>query len=348
MTFNIRDPEVEANVAFKTRTVGGEQVGTHDIAQLPGTVESDIGTSRASLSSIVTALGSYLSTLAGTVTASRVAVDLSTTALTYLANLTGIATNIGTLAGAITSSVMAAATPDTTASGTLASVNDTVSVAVAGRRYAGVGCSSGFNGTIQAEYSYDSGTNWVTGSFLLASSGVVTSTALLIGSALNRAILIPAGATHVRVKVTVASSGSCTATVRATLAGQPYLPQLPMNLGMTSSASAVAVVLASDDTVKTNIATHLPPASPKLGQVTSIGTSSDVQFTTQALVKGMQIKNISTGGQALYVSQAATPTSTNSMVLLPGEWSNDIECTNVTAVFMRASATGAAACYSGR
>lgn len=91
----------------------------------------------------------------------------------------------------------------------------------------------------------------------------------------------------------------------------------------------------------------LGPATPKMDQVGSIGTSADVQFTSQVLVKGMAIKNIS-ATQTLYVKHVATPTSTNSMVLLPGEWSNDIECTNADQVYMRASAAGGAACYSGR
>lgn len=94
--------------------------------------------------------------------------------------------------------------------------------------------------------------------------------------------------------------------------------------------------------------TGAPSGGSFMGQVGSIGTAADVTFSSQALVHGMTIKNISASGELLYLSQAATPTSTNSYVLYPGETTPFIECTNANAIKMRSS-TGSAgmACYSG-
>ena len=65
------------------------------------------------------------------------------------------------------------------------------------------------------------------------------------------------------------------------------------------------------------------------------------------LVKGLRVKNISTSGQVLYVYHQATPTSSNCLPLLPGEWTNHLDATNANQVYMRASASGGAAAYDG-
>jgi hypothetical protein len=101
------------------------------------------------------------------------------------------------------------------------------------------------------------------------------------------------------------------------------------------------------DTLHTDLNTYLPPATSKIAQVGSIGTAADVQFSTQALVKGMWVRNSSTAGQLLYISMSATPTATNGWILAPGEITPFLDCINATAVFMRASAASGAASYFG-
>jgi hypothetical protein len=107
-------------------------------------------------------------------------------------------------------------------------------------------------------------------------------------------------------------------------------------------------LITSSNTALAQLHTDFGPGAPKIDQVGSIGTSADVQFATQTLTKGMSIKNVSTGGQTLYIKHSAGPTSSNSLLLAPGEWSDPIECTNANQVYMRASASGGAAAYSGR
>jgi hypothetical protein len=91
----------------------------------------------------------------------------------------------------------------------------------------------------------------------------------------------------------------------------------------------------------------VPSGGPKLNQNSDIDTGADRTFSSQALTRGMVIKNISASGQLLYISHAATPTSTNSFVLAPGEFSPFLECTNANVPLMRPSADNAAACYAG-
>jgi hypothetical protein len=107
------------------------------------------------------------------------------------------------------------------------------------------------------------------------------------------------------------------------------------------------------DTVETKLQSvidslGIPSGGPKMGQVTAIATGADSNFGSQALTRGMVIKNISSAGEKLYLSHAATPTSTNSYVLYPGETTPFIECSNANLIYMRSStgSTGAAS-YAG-
>ncbi len=269
--------------------------------------------------------------------------------------VTALGSYLSTIAGAISGGLMQAFAPDVTASATLTTTGDKVTLAMSGRQHASFAIGAGLTCTATAEASTDGGTNYST--VATYSFGSVPPAFGLLGSvsgsALSRGILVPPGTSHVQVRVTGGSpSGSATATLRATMAGDIYVNgQLPAALGPQAKASVLCTTLATDDPSLTKLDTlhtDLAPAGPKMDQVGSIGMSADVQFASKTLAKGMAIKNISTGGQSLYLKDVATPTSSNSCVLLPGEWSNDIECTNANAIFMRASASGGAACYSGR
>ena len=99
------------------------------------------------------------------------------------------------------------------------------------------------------------------------------------------------------------------------------------------------------DTIATN--QGVPSGGFKTGQNTDIDTGAAEQFGSQALTRGLYVKNISTSGQYLYLGPTSGVASTDGWVLAPGETSPFIEATNATAVYMLPSANNAAACYIG-
>ena len=146
------------------------------------------------------------------------------------------------------------------------------------------------------------------------------------------------------------ASGCAKRAVGTTLAG--YLDGVEGKLDTlhTDLATTLAGYL---DTVETKLQsvidnTGAPSGGVKVGYVGSIATGADSQFGSQALSQGMLVKNISTGGEVLYIDAAATPTATGAFHLYPGE-SVFFAVTNANQVYMRA-ATGSSsgkACYSG-
>jgi hypothetical protein len=137
--------------------------------------------------------------------------------------------------------------------------------------------------------------------------------------------------------------------VAVDLAATPLANLVTIAGAITSARMAVNVdttTTAKLDTLHTDIA----PATLYIEQITAIpaigGTAS--QFTSQTLVKGMVIRNCSTGGQLLYITKSATtPTATNSYVIAPGESTPFLECTNANAWKVLASAASGAACMAG-
>lgn len=81
-----KDPVAAAPLKMKSRMPADAIIPAHDVESLPGSVESDIGSSNG-----------FLATIAGAITANRMAVDLT-------AAVTGF---LQTLAGAITAARMA-------------------------------------------------------------------------------------------------------------------------------------------------------------------------------------------------------------------------------------------------
>lgn len=107
----------------------------------------------------------------------------------------------------------------------LGGLNQTSQVALAAQRGAQVFFATGtLNGGVVAEASFDGGTTWDQGAGdLLAAfqdpvTGVTSASRSFTGSDQAQAlgILVPAGATHVRVRVSSYTSGSTNATPRAT------------------------------------------------------------------------------------------------------------------------------------
>ena len=111
-------------------------------------------------------------------------------------------------------------TPDTVGSTTaINALNAAASVAMAGQNGAIFFLASGtLAATLTPEVSFDGGTTWSTAQFVNPTTGVVSLTSVHTNpnSATQLGILIPSGATHVRVRDSSHTSGTANGTVRAT------------------------------------------------------------------------------------------------------------------------------------
>lgn len=206
----------------------------------------------------------YLGTLAGTVADGRVAVDLHGT----------------TLSGDISAIVT-----DETATGTLALLNDAVTVAMEGRPYAGFAVGAGFSGQLTFEASLDGGTRWRSVQTYSPSTLPPTisgATMTVSGSADERGIIVPIGATHVRARVSTPTSGTCTATIRATVAGVVnVLPQLDSITNALGSYLATLAGAITSSRMAVDLATA-PTANlaALAGAVTSARMAVNVDSST--------------------------------------------------------------------
>lgn len=157
----------------------------------------------------------------GTTRGTRAAVKAASTAAgaTDPALVVAISPNNTISVGAVTVSQS-----DTTATGSLGALNATVSVALAGTAGAGMQLVAGtLIGTIVPEISTDGGTTWVTGSFFDPVTGVLASSIVFASSntATTKTNIITGGASHIRVRVSVYTSGTATCNLRATTANDP-------------------------------------------------------------------------------------------------------------------------------
>jgi hypothetical protein len=103
---------------------------------------------------------------------------------------------------------------------TLGALNANVMLAVAGRQGASVQFTGGpVNGTLTAWASRDGGSSWASAPFIDSNGYVYTSLTGSAISAFSLGIPLPVGTTHVKVQMTAWTSGSFTATLRATFNG---------------------------------------------------------------------------------------------------------------------------------
>lgn len=108
---------------------------------------------------------------------------------------------------------------DSTASGTLNALNATASIALASYESVGMFLAAGsLIGTIVPELSFDGGTNWVSTYFDdPATNNKVSSIVFSLSNvATTRTIVGAGGASNVRVRVSVFTSGTATCTLRVT------------------------------------------------------------------------------------------------------------------------------------
>lgn len=166
----------------------------------------------------------------GTGTNLHTVVDSGTTTVTQA---TG--TNLHT----VCDSGCGGAAADTTASGTLGSLNAAVQVNMAGLSSASVTLPSGNDlvGTLIPESSSDGGTTWQASVIRPATpSGVWAASVAVSSSNLAYNIQVPGGASHVRVRVNPYTSGTATAGLRAVT--QPDALPDPLVQGTQAAASA--------------------------------------------------------------------------------------------------------------
>lgn len=141
------------------------------------------------------------------------------------ANLNATVVGLGT-AGSPTGGILSTQTPDTTSQATLNALNAAVSIALVGTHGAGMQLLAGtLQGTIVPEISYDGGTTWVASFFVDPTTTNVVSS-IVFGSnntATARTLIIPAGASNARVRVSAFTSGTATCNLRSSFITEPPL-----------------------------------------------------------------------------------------------------------------------------
>jgi hypothetical protein len=367
MTLYYADPEAGANIPVKTRTVSGEQVPSHDVAALPGTVEAD-----------VTASKGFLETLANAVASAAMKVVLQTgaNAIGKLAANAGV--NIGTVDIATSALPAGAAQDRTTAASPHAARLSTGSAfydaAKTGQLPTALGAgassaslsithasndpaiydapTSGTLGALNASVQTLTGNRSAAGFCFLGGGNLVGTLVAecLIGNWQTATIYDPATGTSVS-SIAVSSPVS---DILRTVILPPGANNVRLRVSAWTSGSGSAFIgmnnanLAVSKLDSIIAAQAVPSAGPKFGQNTSIGSGSDAQFTSQTLSRGMVITNLDTAINLL-ISHQTGPSAAGSTTrtIKPGMSSSFIACTNVTAVYMRSASGTIAACYEG-
>lgn len=147
----------------------------------------------------------------------------------------------------VTGTFTSSGAPDTTATGSLNALNAAVQIALVGQQGAAMQLVAGtLIGTIVPELSVDGGTTWISTYFDDPTNSAVVSS-FVFGSnntAKTQTIIVTGGASHVRVRVSVFTSGTATCNLRASFANDPALTWIGPN--NTAAPPAVAVIGGKD------------------------------------------------------------------------------------------------------
>ncbi len=181
----------------------------------------------------------------------------------------------------------------------LGALNATVQINAAGYGAVGAFIAAGtLVGTIVAEASYDGGTTWVGATFDNPVTGLKTATLAFASSnpATSLSIIGCSGASMYRVRVSLYTSGTATATMRA---NDIYDPSLLSTAPSGSVAPAVGLQIGGID----------PTGSFQFARMSVKGSASFVGLAMQALKDG---------GRALvsFVTASLTTTATETAVTL--------------------------------
>ena len=233
--------------------------------------------------------------------------------------------------------------PDTVGSSTaLNAGNAAASVATNAQQGSGMFLAAGtLAGTVVPEVSYDGGTTWATSSFYDPNARTFSQSLVLTNpnAATSLTVLVPGGATNARARVSSYTSGTATATMRATLAReiipatQPIsAASLPLPAGAALDASVTGLEVAQASTTsgqKGNlglcaVTTSSPSYTTAQTDPCSLDTSGNLRVavtntptvTANAGTGNFQIQPVPSSASAnaltgCYLQSAATTNATN-------------------------------------
>jgi len=326
---------------------------------LPGTVEADIGNTASRLATIVTALGSYLATLAGTVTSNRVAVELTVAVTGYLSALASAA------GSAIAQDRTAAAAPSATRLSTGAAFYD---AAKTGQLPTTLGQATAANSLSVVHASDDVLISDILGSSVALGALNAASSAGLLKGKRSAGFLLSGGGSLVGTltaecfvnaytptlfydPLTGVTSPTLTVSspVSDIIRGIILIPGTT-NLRVkvtayTSGTSNGAVALSNADPVGLLLQSLAPATTVYDGSknVTTAGTRV-VLASSQALTKGVRVRAKDANTGLIYVGGASVSSSSDR--LAPGEptW---MDVNNLANVWIDAAVSGEGVTFSG-
>lgn len=218
--------------------------------------------------------------------------------------------------------------PDRVATGTLNALDAAVAVTVVGAQGCGIFITTAnLSATVIPEISYDGGTTWIGTNFVNPTTGIYAASEIFTGgsSTRSREVLVGGGVTHARLRVSLFTSGSATATLNATTASSGW--SLTPNLfGTADNLSNTNVApVGSFNFVYDGAAWDRQRGDSVDGTLVNLGTNNDVRITDGSLIatvrdtgtsdslnvaivdaSGNQITSF--GGGTEYTEDVATPT----------------------------------------
>lgn len=211
-----------------------------------------------------------------------------TNAQSMLTDTTGRPVVVGAgAAGAPVGGILSTQVPDTTGSGTLNALNATASIALAGTAGASLQLSAGtLIGTIVPEISYDGGTTWSISLFQDPTNAVFSSSITFSASngANAQTIIVPAGASNARVRVSLFTSGTASANVRSTTLGN-IVPSLLTHTINTTSHALGKITTAATTQVAIRQTTFTEQSSNAQRSVSSASASDTSAGTGARTIK---------------------------------------------------------------
>lgn len=247
-------------------------------------------------------------------------------------------------AGSVTATITAADT--TTASPAIGALNADVTVALTGQQGASFGLSAGtLIGTLAPEISYDGGASWSATFFEAPATGLIEPTLIFTAPnpATSRSLIIPAGASHARVRVSAYTSGTTTALMRATAAAGPVVQ-------LVGSAASAGIVAAAFD--KRGVQIEMPlDYGIQLGRIPNafsgrfIGRNTVAAAAVETPLREGTFVQQTAGAQRSFASSSAADTAAGTGVavirltyykitgsVVTGPFTEDVALSGVTPV----------------
>lgn len=223
--------------------------------------------------------------------------------------------------------------PDTVGtSGALNALNAAASVALNAQQGVGVFIASGtLVGTVVPEVSYDGGTTWVSSFFFDPTARTVSSSLVLTNPspATTLTILSPGGSSNARVRVSSFTSGTATATLRATMAKDNTLATQPVSGTVTvqpgNTANTTPWLTTDSATSATGSAVPSKAAyigGNSSGNLTGIIACDSSVFLDMATATTTQLVALSSGKSIYICSYDIQSNGTASVKLVYGTGSN--------------------------